>query len=180
MSQDERPEDEEGQDERPEDEEGQDELYAAFEALGGQLTWDELDRLLRSGKYRAVLMRQATLLVGGDAVAADEVVQASLAALQEARSQLASPSQARAWLYREVVNRTRSVRRHRDAPQAAPGAQAGFRALLALPDRQREAVVLCTYVGLSEKQAAAAMSISTGAVRSHLARGISSLPRPPG
>jgi len=68
------------QDERPEDEEGQDELYAAFEALGGQLTWDELDRLLRSGRC----------------------------------------------------------------------------------------------------QVAAAMSISTGAVRSHLARGISSLPRPPG
>jgi hypothetical protein len=40
------------QDERPEDGEGQDELYAAFEALGGQLTWDELDRQLRSGRYQ--------------------------------------------------------------------------------------------------------------------------------
>ena len=29
-------------DEQPEPE-GQDELYAAFEALGGPLTWDELD-----------------------------------------------------------------------------------------------------------------------------------------
>jgi DNA-directed RNA polymerase specialized sigma24 family protein len=167
------------QDERPEDEEGQDEVFAAFEALGGQLTWDELDRLLGFGKYQAVLTRQAALLVGGDTVAADEVVRASLAGLQEARSRLDNPGQARAWLYRAVVNNARSVRRYRDAPQAAPGEQARFRALLALPDRQREAVVLRNFMGLSEEQAAAAMSISTGAMRSHLRRGISSLPRRP-
>ena len=165
------------QDERPEDGEGQDELYAAFEVLGGQLTWDELDRQLRSGRYQAFLTRQATLLVGGDAVAADEIVRASLAALQEAWSQLDNPWQARAWLYRTVVDRARSARRYRDAPQAAPGEQA---ALLALPDRQHEAVVLRHLMGLSEKQAAAAMSISIGAVRSHLARGRSSLPPLPG
>ncbi|SRR5216683_2336513 len=172
MSQDERPEDEEGQ-------EGQDELYAAFEALGGQLTWDELTRLLGSGEYHAALVRQATLLLGGDAAAADEVVRASFAALREASSQPGDPWQARAWLYRAVVNRARSVR-HRSAPQAAPGESVGCPdGLLALPDRQREAVVLRNYIGLSERQAAAAMCISTGAMRSHLARGMSSLRHPP-
>jgi hypothetical protein len=40
--------------------------------------------------------------------------------------------------------------------------------------------VLCTYLHLSYEQAARAMGISTGAVRSHLARGVLSLPGPPG
>jgi hypothetical protein len=110
MSRDERPEDEEGQ-------EGQDELYAAFEALGGQLTWDELTRLLGSGEYRPALVGQATLLLGGDAAAADEVVRASFAALREAGSEPGDPRQARAWLYREVVSRARSVR-HRVTTRA--------------------------------------------------------------
>lgn len=39
--------------------------------------------------------------------------------------------------------------------------------------------MLLTYLGLSENQAAEAMSISTRAVRSHLARGLSLLQRPP-
>jgi DNA-directed RNA polymerase specialized sigma24 family protein len=168
------------QDERPGDEEGQDELYAVFEALGGQLTWDELTRLLGSGEYRPALVRHVTLLLGGDATAADEVVRASFAALREAWNELGDPLQARTWLYRAVVDRAQSVRR-RSVPQAAPGeSAAGPDGLLALPYRQREAVVLRTYMGLSERQAAAAMSISTGAVRSHLARGMSSLRHRPG
>ena len=52
-------------------------------------------------------------------------------------------------------------------------------ALRALPDRQLEAVVLRHYMGLSEQQAAAAMGISTGAARAHLASGTASLPRLP-
>ena len=40
--------------------------------------------------------------------------------------------------------------------------------------------MLRNYIGLSEAQAAEAMNISTGAVRSHLARGMSSLRRLPG
>jgi DNA-directed RNA polymerase specialized sigma24 family protein len=90
------------------------------------------------------------------------------------------------------------VRRHRavndpNAPEPAPQAPgAGHEAtghldrdaracaLRALPDRQREAVVLRNYMGLSEAQAAEAMGISTGAVGSHLARGMSSVRRLPG
>jgi hypothetical protein len=68
------------------------ELYAAFEALGGQLTWDELTRLLGSDEYRPALVWQVMLLLGGDAAAAEEVVRASFAAFQDARSQLSDPS----------------------------------------------------------------------------------------
>jgi hypothetical protein len=94
------------------EEDRQAELYAAFEALGGQLTWDELTRLRGSDEYRPALVGQVMLLLGGDAAAAEEVVQASFAALQDARSELSGPEQARPWLYRAVVSRARSVRRH--------------------------------------------------------------------
>jgi DNA-directed RNA polymerase specialized sigma24 family protein len=127
-----------------------------------------------SGKYRAALVEQAALLLDGDAAAADEVVRASFADLEEAWNQLGDPPQPRLRLYRTVFDRAKSVRRNRSAPQAAPTG------LLALPERQREAVVLRNYMGLSERQAAAAMRISTRAVRSHLARGMLSLRHLPG
>ena len=175
---------------------GRDELYAAFEALGGPLTWDEFTRLLGSDQYRPALVQQARLLLDGDGAAAGQVVQASFAALQEAWSRLGDPGQARVWLLRAIVNRSRSVRRHRDAggrgasPPAAdatgaadqaaggPDLGAGGGALGALPARQREAVVLHTRLGLSRRQAAEVMGISGGAFSSHLARGMSSLRHP--
>jgi len=99
---------------------------------------------------------------------------------------------------RAVLDRSRSIHWHRaaqshDMPHAAPrvpgAAHAGIgypdpeppiAALRALPYRQREAVVLRHHLGLSEQQAALAMSSSIGAARSHLARGMSLLKRPPG
>jgi RNA polymerase sigma factor (sigma-70 family) len=48
-------------------------------------------------------------------------------------------------------------------------------ALRALPDRQRQALVLRYYADLSEAQIAEMMGISKGAVKSHTARGMSSL-----
>jgi len=186
-----------GQDEQPEPD-GQDELYAAFEALGGQLTWDELARLLGSDQYRSAVVRQARLLLDGDGAAAHQVVRVSFAALRDARSRLGDPGQARVWLLRAIVNESRSVRRHRhgggrgasqpapDAPGAAdqaaggPDRDAGVEMLGALPVRQREAVVLHACLGLSHRQAAEVMGISVGAVSSHLARGMSLLGHLPG
>jgi hypothetical protein len=52
-------------------------LCAAFEALGGPLTWDELTQLLGSDQYRPALVQQARLLLGGDGAAAGQVMQAS-------------------------------------------------------------------------------------------------------
>jgi RNA polymerase sigma factor (sigma-70 family) len=48
-------------------------------------------------------------------------------------------------------------------------------ALRTLPARQREALVLRYYGDLSEAQIASTMGISRGAVKSHAARGMSSL-----
>jgi DNA-directed RNA polymerase specialized sigma24 family protein len=103
-----------------------------------------------------------------------------------------------AHLCQAVVNRTRSIRRHRAADDRitpsvaanAPGARTaavGYldrepwaSALRALPVRQREAVALREYMHLSDVQTAQAMCISAGAARSHLARDMSLLPPPPG
>lgn len=179
----------------------EEELYAAFAALGGPLTGDELrrfslDRLLRllgSAEGRPAVVRQASLLLGGDTAAAEAVVQDSAAAVKDAWSRLGDLAKARLYFWRAVLNRSRSVRRHeRDCDHsvaAARGAghesiddlgqETGSTALHALPERQLEAVVLHCYVGLSGKQAATAMAISTGAARSHLARGMASLRHPP-
>jgi len=182
------------EDERP-GEQGQDELIAAFAALGGPLTRDEFMRLPGSDKYYGALVRLAAFLLDGDTTAAGDVARDSLDAVRDAWGRLGDPEKARVYLRQVVVDRSRSVRRRRaadghDTPQAVPGApgagHAGIgsqdpqiSALRALPDRQREAVVLRNCMGLSEKQAAQAMGISIGAVRSHLARGTSSLRIPP-
>ena len=44
-----------------------------------------------------------------------------------------------------------------------------------LPDRQREVIVLRYYADLSEAETASVMGISRGAVKSHLARGMTAL-----
>ena len=48
-------------------------------------------------------------------------------------------------------------------------------ALRSLPARQREALVLKFYLELSEEEVAAAMKISSGAVKSHTFRGKAAL-----
>jgi RNA polymerase sigma-70 factor (sigma-E family) len=146
---------------------------------------------LYSLHYRS-LVRLAALLLR-DTATAEEVVQDSFAAMHGGWQRLRDPDKALAYLRQAVVNRSRSVLRHQavpggnpqqvlpDPPAAGPGAaglleQAGARAALrGLPDRQREAIVLRYYVGLSEGEAAAAMGISRGAVKAHTARGLSAL-----
>ena len=89
--------------------------------------------------------------------------------------------QALAYLRQAVVNRSRSVLRHRTVPgdnpepvlPDTPGADheasglleqpAARAALGGLPERQREAIVLLYYAGLPEREIAAAMDISRGA-----------------
>jgi RNA polymerase sigma-70 factor (sigma-E family) len=100
---------------------------------------------------------------------------------------------ALAYLRQAVVNRSRSVLRHRavvekypqkpspDMPSAEHGAlvqlerSAVIAALRKLPGRQREAIVLRYYADFSEAEVAAAMGISCGAVKSHTARAMAAL-----
>ncbi|GAA3757863.1 SigE family RNA polymerase sigma factor [Salinactinospora qingdaonensis] len=152
---------------------------------------DQAVTQLYSAHYRP-LVRLATLLVR-DAATAEEVVQDAFVAMHGAWRRLRDPNKALSYLRQSVVNRARSVLRHRavvekhapkalpDAPSAEQGAlgelerTAVIQALRKLPSRQREAIVLRYYGDLSEAQIAEAMGISRGAVKSHTARGITAL-----
>jgi RNA polymerase sigma-70 factor (sigma-E family) len=145
---------------------------------------------LYSLHYRS-LVRLAALLVR-DTATAEEVVQDAFVAMRDAWRRLGDAEKALAYLRQAVVNRSRSVLRHRSvvdrnlqqAPPDTPSAEhkaldllelpTARAALRGLPQRQREAIVL-HYADLSEDQIAAAMRISRGAVKSHTARGLSAL-----
>jgi len=146
---------------------------------------------LYSLHYRS-LVKLAALLVA-DTAAAEEIVQDAFIAMHTAWRKLPDTDRALSYLRQSVVNRSRSVQRHRAAvgkiaPKPAPDMPAAEQgttiqlersafasALRSLPPRQREALVLRYYAGLSEAQIASAMGISTGAANSHTARAVASL-----
>jgi RNA polymerase sigma-70 factor (sigma-E family) len=146
---------------------------------------------LYSTHYRS-LVRLAALLVR-DIGTAEEVVQDSFVAMHGGWRRLRDSDKALSYLRQSVVNRSRSVLRHRvvvdrnapkpapDMPSAEHGAIALFErsavisALRTLPARQREALVLRFYGDMSEAQIADAMRISRGAVKSHTARAMQAL-----
>lgn len=142
--------------------------------------------------HYAGLVRLATLLLHDQAVA-EEVVQDAFVGLHRRWRRLRDPQSAVAYLQRSVVHGTRSVQRRRavaarhpddplpDAASAEAGAvrsasnAAVVSALRDLPARQREALVLRYYAGLTESEIAEAMKISNGAVKSHASRGLAAL-----
>lgn len=144
------------------------------------------------GTHYRSLVRLAALLLR-DVGTAEEVVQDCFVAMYSAWGRLRDNEKALSYLRQSVVNRSRSVLRHRvvvdrnspkpapDMPSAEQGAlsqlerSAVVDALRTLPPRQREALVLRYYGDLSEAQIASAMGISKGAVKSHTARAIASL-----
>ena len=138
------------------------------------------------------LVRLAVLLVR-DVQTAEEVVQDSFEAMHLASRRLRDSERALQYLRQTVVNKSRSVLRHRkvvemhapkpgpDEPSAEHAAMAILErsavaaALRALPERQREAIALRYYADFSEADIAQAMGISKGAVKSHTARAMASL-----
>jgi RNA polymerase sigma-70 factor (sigma-E family) len=138
------------------------------------------------------LLRLATSLVR-DAATGEEIVLDAFVAMRDGWARLRDADKALAYLRQAVVNRCRSVLRHRSvaaanlqqAPPDTPSAEDSAKDLLdrpaaaavlrGLPERQREAIVLRFYGNLSEDQIAAAMNISRGAAKGHLARGLSTL-----
>jgi RNA polymerase sigma-70 factor (sigma-E family) len=164
---------------------------AALGSVPGEWDAEQAVTVMYSTHYRS-LVRLAALLVR-DTATAEEVVQDSFLAMHTAWRRLRDNDKALSYLRQSVVNRSRSVLRHRvvidrnapkpapDMPSAEHGAltlldrQAVVSALRSLPARQREALVLRYYGDLSEAQIACAMGISRGAVKSHTARAIASL-----
>jgi RNA polymerase sigma-70 factor (sigma-E family) len=138
------------------------------------------------------LVRLALLLVR-DVQTAEEVVQDAFVSMNDAWRRLHDAEKALSYLRQTVVNRSRSVLRHRkvvdmhapkpapDEPSAEHAAMAALEsdavgaALKTLPERQREAIVLRYYLDLSEADIAKTMGISRGAVKSHTARAMAAL-----
>src|SRR6266704_3887307 len=162
---------------------------ARVESVAAEWDADRAVTAIYTTHYRS-LVRLAALLVR-DIATAEEVVQDSFVAMHGGWRRLRDSDKALSYLRQSVVNRSRSVLRHRvvvdrnapkpapDMPSAEHGAIAALErssvvaALRSLPDRQREVVVLRFYGDLSEAQIAAAMGITRGAVKSHTSRAMS-------
>ena len=163
------------------------------QALQASAAWDasEIVTEIYAGQYNQ-LVRLALLLVH-DLQTAEEVVQDAFEAMHKACRRLRDSEKALSYLRQTVVNRSRSVLRHRKVvdmhpPKPAPDEPSAEHAVIALlersavvsalrvlPGRQREAIVLRYYGDLSEADIAKAMGISRGAVKSHTARAMAAL-----
>jgi RNA polymerase sigma-70 factor (sigma-E family) len=142
------------------------------------------------------LVKLAKLMLG-DQAAAEDVVQDAFLGLYRKWPALEDPGKALGYLRASVLNGCRTAYRGRtrrdrallraprleDMVSAEESVLIGeanrevIAALRALPARQREAVVLRYYLDLSEDQAAAAMKVSRGTVKSATSRGRSALAR---
>jgi RNA polymerase sigma-70 factor (sigma-E family) len=140
------------------------------------------------------LVRLAVLMVG-DQSTAEDVVQEAFLGLYRRWPALKDPERALAYARSSVLNGCRMALRARfrrdkialAAPDDIESAEATallgeasrevIAALRRLPARQREAVVLRYYLDMTEDQAAQAMRVSRGTVKSATSRGLAALAR---
>jgi RNA polymerase sigma factor (sigma-70 family) len=131
----------------------------------------------------------------GDQPTAEDVVQDAFLALYRRWPTLKDPDRALAYARASVLNGCRMVHRansrHDGISLSAPDdtesaeetaliGEAGREVLTALrrlPARQREAVLLRYYLDMTEDQAAQAMRVSRGTVKSATSRGLAALGR---
>jgi RNA polymerase sigma-70 factor (sigma-E family) len=138
------------------------------------------------------LVRLGTLLTG-DRATGEDVVQDAFVALHRRWRRIGEPTTALAYLRTSVVNGSRSVGRRKaveikyrsPGPPEPPGPEENalravqdsrvIAAVRALPQRQREVLVLRYYADLSEEQIATTLGISRGAVKSYAHRAMAGL-----
>ncbi len=142
----------------------------------------------------ALSLARLALVMLGDAAAAEDVVQDAFFGLYRRWHRLADVSAALPYLRTSVLNGCRTALRRQSQrgalPLAGPALESAeatvllgeeHRAVLAavrrLPDRQREALVLRYYLDMTEDQAADAMRVSRGTVKSATSRAIAAVGR---
>ncbi len=125
-------------------------------------------------KYRDELVRYATALVGPDE--AEDVLSTVLVKVLRRRS-LESLDNPEAYLFRAVLNQSRSVWRRRQRPQLAREERIEHApdplpevvdALRGLPPRQRAATYLVYFADLSISDTSELMGCTQGTVKRHL------------
>ncbi len=143
-----------------------------------------------AGRLTPLAFRVAQRMLGDPAEAEDVAQEAMLRLWRAAPGWQAGKAKVSTWLYRVVVNlATDRLRRRRSVPLDAapepedgrPGAEDGLieadraaaleAALLTLPERQREAVVLRHLEGLANPEIAEILGVGVEAVESLTARG---------
>jgi len=142
------------------------------------------------------LIRLAIVMLG-DRGAAEDVVQDAFLGLYRNWDGLDDPGNALTYVRSAVLNRCRNALRQRGqrerrdrqdpGPMASESAEAValigeehqevLAGIRALPDRQREALVLRFYLDLSEEETARAMGVSRGTVKSATSRAVAALGR---
>ena len=143
----------------------------------------------------ALALLKLAVLMTGDQPAAEDIVQDAFLALYRRWPSLRDTGSAVGYLRATVLNGCRMIHRVRrrrqavvlDPPAPADSAEAEaligeahrevLAALRGLPPRQRAAVVLRYHLDMTEQQAAEAMGVSRGTVKSATSRGIAALAR---
>lgn len=161
------------------------------------VTQDDVAELFRA--HQLGLVRLATMLVG-DQETAEDVVQDVFTRVCQGWERLAASGASAAYFRTAVVNGCRSVHRRRGMARrfrgsadaalwAEPAASAEaaalltedrrrvVRALVSLPHRQREVLVLRYYQRLTQAEIAETLRISQGTVKSTISRGLTALGR---
>ena len=145
-------------------------------------------------RAHAVGLIRLAIVMLGDRAAAEDVVQDAFLGLYRHWAGLADPAKALTYARSAVLNRCRNELRQRGRPGHRPAEVAAgesaeaavlvgeehqrvLAAIRALPDRQREALVLRYYLDMSEEEAGRAMGISRGTVKSATHRAVAALGR---
>ena len=167
--------------------------------VGGAAATDATAGVTALYQAHAVGLIRLAIIMLGDRGAAEDVVQDAFLGLYRHWAGLADPGKALTYVRSAVLNRCRNALRQRGrsarqeagvAPAAAAASESAEAAVLvgeehrqvlaairALPDRQREALVLRFYLDMSEEEAARAMGISRGTVKSATSRAVAALGR---
>lgn len=138
-------------------------------------------------QVRAVLRR----LTRGDAMLADDLAQETFVLAWRNIGKFRFEARFSTWLYRIAFNTWQSEARKRreiamdiDPEAPPPGAEGAFeempdvvsrvdleRAMSALSDGERAAIAACYYADLSHEEAARALDMPVGTVKTHILRG---------
>jgi RNA polymerase sigma factor (sigma-70 family) len=142
------------------------------------------------------LVKLAKVMLGDQSIAED-VVQDAFAGMYRRWASLHDRDRAIGYLRSSVLNGCRTAHRSRtrrdralllvpddggtvsaeESALVGEASRAALAALRSLPARQREAVALRHYLGLSELEAAQVMNVSRGTVKSATSRGLAALAR---